>query len=77
VAWAQAALERLRPVSELPLAVGFGISTPAHAAAVGALADGVIVGSALIDAYRGHTGAAAARAAGAYAAALRAALPPR
>ncbi|MEA2666253.1 MAG: tryptophan synthase alpha chain [Candidatus Eremiobacteraeota bacterium] len=77
VAWAQGALERLRPGTELPLAVGFGISTPAHAAAVGALADGVIVGSALIDAYRGRTGADAARAAGDYAAALRAALPVR
>jgi tryptophan synthase alpha chain len=77
VAWAQGALERLRPSTALPLAVGFGISTPAHAAAVGAVADGVIVGSALIDAYRGRTGTDAARAAGAYAAALRAALPVR
>ena len=33
-----------------PLAVGFGISTPEQAAAVGQLADGVIVGSALINA---------------------------
>lgn len=31
-----------------PLAVGFGISTPEQAAAVGEIADGVIVGSALI-----------------------------
>ncbi len=75
MAWARGAVDRLRPSTALPLAVGFGISTPAHAAAVGAVADGVIVGSALIDAYRGRRGAAAARAAGAYAAALRAALP--
>jgi tryptophan synthase alpha chain len=75
VGWAAAAVERLRPSTPLPLAVGFGISTPEHAAAIGAVADGVIVGSALIDAYRGRTGADAARAAGAYAAALRAALP--
>lgn len=34
----------------LPLAVGFGIGTPEQAAAVGQLADGVIVGSALIQA---------------------------
>lgn len=34
---------------DLPLAVGFGISTPQHAATVAQLADGVIVGSALID----------------------------
>jgi tryptophan synthase alpha chain len=32
----------------LPLAVGFGISTPEHVAAVGRIADGVVVGSALV-----------------------------
>jgi tryptophan synthase alpha chain len=32
----------------LPLCVGFGISTPAHARAVGELADGIIVGSACV-----------------------------
>ncbi len=40
----------VRRHSTLPLAVGFGISTPDQAAEVGRLADGVIVGSALIDA---------------------------
>jgi tryptophan synthase alpha chain len=39
---------RVRSTSDKPLAVGFGISTPEQAAAVGNLADGVIVGSALI-----------------------------
>jgi len=39
---------RVRAHSQTPLAVGFGISTPAQARAVGELADGVIVGSALI-----------------------------
>ncbi len=34
----------------LPLAVGFGVCTPAQAAAIGRLADGVIVGSALVRA---------------------------
>ncbi|HZO92138.1 MAG TPA: tryptophan synthase subunit alpha [Candidatus Baltobacteraceae bacterium] len=77
VAWAAAAVERLRASTALPLAVGFGISTPAHVAAVGAVADGVIVGSALIDAYAGSTGEEAARRAGAYAASLRDALPRR
>ena len=43
-------IERVRSKTELPLAVGFGISTPAQARAVGAMADGVIVGSALIRA---------------------------
>jgi tryptophan synthase alpha chain len=39
---------RVRAVTTLPLAVGFGISTPQQAAQVGGLAEGVIVGSALI-----------------------------
>ena len=40
----------LRSVTEVPIAVGFGISTPEQAAAVAEIADGVVVGSALIDA---------------------------
>lgn len=39
---------RVREHTSLPIAVGFGISTPAHAAAVAKLADGVIVGSAIV-----------------------------
>ena len=35
---------------DIPLAVGFGISNPDQAAEVGTVADGVIVGSALINA---------------------------
>ena len=41
-------LERARSRIEAPLAVGFGIRTPAHVAAIGEIADGVIVASALI-----------------------------
>jgi tryptophan synthase alpha chain len=41
---------RARAATDLPLAVGFGISTPAHAARVARIADGVIVGSALLRA---------------------------
>ena len=41
-------VHRVRRVTELPIAVGFGISNPAQASQVGALADGVIVGSALV-----------------------------
>lgn len=44
------AVGSLRAVSPVPVAVGFGISTPAQAAAVARLADGVVVGSALVDA---------------------------
>jgi tryptophan synthase alpha chain len=38
----------LRLVTTKPVCVGFGISTPAHVAAVGRAADGVIVGSAIV-----------------------------
>ena len=41
---------RVRAQTQTPLAVGFGISTPEQAATIGRLADGVIVGSALINA---------------------------
>ncbi len=41
---------RLRAATSLPVCVGFGISTPAHAREVGALADGIVVGSALVRA---------------------------
>ena len=43
-------IARVRAGTPTPLAVGFGISTPEQAATVGRLADGVIVGSALINA---------------------------
>lgn len=42
-------IARLRLRTETPLAVGFGVSTPELAAQVARLADGVIVGSALIE----------------------------
>ncbi len=41
-------LETVRRVSDLPVALGFGISTPEHAREAGALADGVVVGSAFV-----------------------------
>jgi tryptophan synthase alpha chain len=44
-----AAIPRLRQVTGLPVAVGFGIRTPAQAAAVARVADGAVVASALID----------------------------
>lgn len=50
----------LRGVSAAPVAVGFGISTANQARAVAALADGVVVGSALVDAL-GTGGIEAAR----------------
>ncbi|MGQ0570502.1 MAG: tryptophan synthase subunit alpha [Armatimonadota bacterium] len=41
-------VERLRRHTPLPVCVGFGVSTPAHARQVAAVADGVIVGSAIV-----------------------------
>jgi len=43
-------IARLRSTTALPICVGFGISTPAQARAVGELADGVVVGSAIVRA---------------------------
>jgi tryptophan synthase alpha chain len=43
------AVERVRRASGLPVAVGFGIRTPERAAAVARVADGAVVGSALVD----------------------------
>ena len=42
-------IARIRRHTELPLAVGFGVSTVEQAEAVAGYADGVIVGSALVD----------------------------
>ncbi|MEA1604764.1 tryptophan synthase subunit alpha [Pseudomonas spirodelae] len=43
------AVTRLRRHTDLPLCIGFGIRTPEHAATIARLAEGVVVGSALID----------------------------
>jgi tryptophan synthase alpha chain len=43
-------LARLRAVTALPLCVGFGVSRPAQATAIARLADGVVVGSAIVRA---------------------------
>ena len=46
----------LRGLTQLPLAVGFGVSNAEHVKELAFVADGVIVGSALVDAYAGSTG---------------------
>lgn len=43
-------IEQLRSVCDLPICVGFGISRAEQAREVGALADGIVVGSALVQA---------------------------
>ena len=65
-------IARVREHTDLPLCVGFGISTPEQARAVGRIADGIIVGSACVKA----VGEAAdpVRAAEAFASAFKTAL---
>jgi tryptophan synthase alpha chain len=41
-------VERVRAATSLPVAVGFGVGTPAQARSVGEIADGVIIGSRLV-----------------------------
>ncbi len=48
---------RIRRHTTLPVVVGFGISTRAQVAQVGAMADGVVVGSALVNCIRENLGA--------------------
>jgi tryptophan synthase alpha chain len=65
----------VRADASVPAAVGFGIGTPEQAAAVGAMADGVIIGSRLVRAVAEAPDApAAAGAVGAFIAAARAAM---
>ena len=45
----EAQVRHVRAASPLPIAVGFGIGTPAQAFATARYADGVVVGSALMD----------------------------
>jgi tryptophan synthase alpha chain len=41
-------VEKIRKVTHVPVAVGFGVATPEDAANIAAIADGVIVGSAIV-----------------------------
>ena len=61
---AQAAIEeavaRLKASTDLPIAVGFGVRTPEQAAAIARVADGVVVGSAIVEIVAQHGADAAA-----------------
>lgn len=50
----EAAVARLRAATELPIAVGFGVRTPDQAGAIAGVADGVVIGSAIIDLVAEH-----------------------
>jgi tryptophan synthase alpha chain len=56
----------VRQFTDLPVAIGFGISTPEHVAEVSRFADGAIVGSALINALADGEVTGAADRGGAY-----------
>jgi tryptophan synthase alpha chain len=45
----ESAVAKLKNATDLPIAVGFGVRTPEQAAAIGRVADGVVVGSAIVD----------------------------
>jgi tryptophan synthase alpha chain len=50
----RAAMARVRAATDLPCTVGFGIRTPEQAAAVARVADGVVVGSAIVSKVAGN-----------------------
>ena len=48
------AVRRLKAAFDIPVAVGFGVRTPEQASAIARVADGVVVGSALVDLVKQH-----------------------
>lgn len=67
------AVARLKAATNLPIAVGFGVRTPEQAAAIARVADGVVVGSAIVELVAEH-GADAPAAVTAYIQSLSAAI---
>ncbi len=67
------AVAKLKASTDLPIAVGFGVRTPDQASAIAKVADGVVVGSAIIDIIAAH-GALAAGPVRDYVASLSAAI---
>ncbi|MBM3956802.1 MAG: tryptophan synthase subunit alpha [Gemmatimonadetes bacterium] len=66
-------VSRVRRHTDLPVAVGFGVSRPEHVRSIARYADAAVVGSALIDAIDAGPRDTAAERAGAFTAGLRAA----
>ncbi|GGD95810.1 tryptophan synthase alpha chain [Tsuneonella deserti] len=50
----ESAVARLKAATDLPIAVGFGVRTPEQAGAIARVADGVVVGSALVELVEHH-----------------------
>ena len=67
------AVARLKAATDIPVAVGFGVRTPEQAAAIAKVADGVVVGSAIVELVAQH-GTSAAGPVREYVASLKAAI---
>nr|WP_294504628.1 tryptophan synthase subunit alpha [uncultured Rhodopila sp.] len=66
----QAAIPRIRKVTDLPIAIGFGVRTPQQAGSAARIADAAVVASALIDTLSAHLDAEGKALAGAVEAVL-------
>jgi tryptophan synthase alpha chain len=64
-------VRRIKAKTDLPVAVGFGVSTPDQARAIACVADGVVVGSALVNLIKAGCDSGAANAAAAVVALVR------
>jgi len=64
-------VKRLKQFTTLPIALGFGISTPAHVQAVAGFADAAVVGSAIVGLVEKTPAADAPRAVGEFVRSLR------
>jgi tryptophan synthase alpha chain len=69
---AEALVRRLKQFTDLPIALGFGISTPDHVRAVSAFADAAVIGSAIVGLVEKTPAAEAPKAVGDFVASLRA-----
>lgn len=66
-----ARVTEVREALDLPLVVGFGISTPEQAGQVAKVADGVVVGSALVKYFEKYSGAELIKELGSFVSALK------
>jgi tryptophan synthase alpha chain len=68
---AEALVARIRKFTKLPIALGFGVSTPEHVRAVGGFADAAVVGSAIVGLIERTPASDAAKAVGEFVNSLR------
>jgi tryptophan synthase alpha chain len=68
---AEQLVKRLKRFTKLPVALGFGVSTPEHVRAVSEFADAAVVGSAIVALVERTLAADAAKAVGEFVRALR------